>query len=101
MISFMVTVEYNEEVLRRARNLCKNLRVINLALFLGGVESLCENPEFMTHAMIPQKQRMKGGLKDRFIRISVGLDRARDIVEDLRNSLDLCGDKGFDVPENL
>ena len=42
----------------------------------------------MTHAMIPQEQRMKGGLKDGLIRISVGLERARDIVEDVRNSLD-------------
>ena len=38
----------------------------------------------MTHAMIPKEQKMKGGLKDVIIRISVGLERARDLVDDLR-----------------
>ena len=44
---------------------------------------------------------MKGGLKDGLIRIIVGLERARDIVDDLRNSLDLCNDKGCNVLEDM
>ena len=52
-------------------------------------------------APIPREQRMKGGLKDRFIRISVGLERARDIVDDLRKLIDLCDDEGCGVPEDL
>ena len=101
MISFVVTGEDDDEALRRARIVCENLRVINLAVSLGGVESLCEHPASMTHAMIPKEQRMKGGLKDGLIRISVGLERARDLVEDLRNSLDMCDDEGCGVPEDL
>ena len=101
MISFVVTGKDDDEALYRARNACKNLRVINLAVLLGGVESLCEHPTFMTHATIPQGQRMKGGLKDGLIRISMGLERARDLVDDLRNSLDLCEDEGCDVLEDL
>ena len=53
VISFVVTGEDNEEALLRARNPCENLRVINLAVSLGGVESLCEHPASMTHAMMP------------------------------------------------
>ena len=66
-----------------------------------GVKSLCGHPASMTHAMIPQEQRMKGGLKDGLIRIIMGLERARDLVENLRNLLDLCNGEGCDVPEDI
>ena len=55
----------------------------------------------MTHAMIHRDQRMKGGLEDGLIHISVGLERARDLVDDLQNSLGLCSDEGCDVLEDL
>ena len=101
LMSFVVTGEDDDEALRRARNACENLQVINLAVSLGGVEYLCKNPASMTHAMIPQEQRMKGGLEDGLIRISVGLERARDLVDNLRNSLDLCDNDSCDVLEDL
>ena len=66
-----------------------------------GVKYLCEHPASMNRAMIPREQRMKGGLKDGIIHIIVGLDRARDLVDDIRNSLDLCHDEGYDVLEDL
>ena len=44
---------------------------------------------------------MKGGLKDGLVRISVVLKRARDLMEDLRNSLDLCDGEGCDVLEDM
>ena len=87
MISFVITGKDDEKALRRARNVCENLRVINLAVSLGGVESLCEHLASTTHAMIPREQSIKGGLKDGLISISVGLERARDLVENLRNSV--------------
>jgi methionine-gamma-lyase len=93
MISFIVAGE-GEEALRRARNVCENLKVINLAVSLGGVESLCEHPASMTHTMIPREQRVAGGLHDGLIRISIGLERSKDLVEDLKNSLDMCDDDG-------
>lgn len=96
MISF-ITVGEGEDALRRARNVCENLRVVNLAVSLGGVESLCEHPASMTHTMIPREQRMAGGLHDGLIRISVGLERAKDLVEDLKNALDRCDVDGCDV----
>ena len=68
---------------------------------MGGVESLCENPASVTHAMIPQEQRINVGLKDGLIHISVGLERARDPVDDLRNSFGLCNEEDCDIPEDL
>mmetsp|Transcript_4250 Transcript_4250/g.5595 ORF Transcript_4250/g.5595 Transcript_4250/m.5595 type:complete len:510 (+) Transcript_4250:85-1614(+) len=96
MISF-ITVGDGENALRRARNVCEQLRVVNLAVSLGGVESLVEHPASMTHTMIPREQRLAGGLHDGLIRLSVGLERAKDLVEDLRNSLDLCDEDGCAV----
>ena len=98
MISFIVIGE-GEEALRRARNVCENLRVINLAVSLGGVESLCEHPASMTHTMIPREQRVAGGLHDGLIRISIGLERAKDLVHDLKTSLDLCDEDGCSVDD--
>lgn len=97
MISFIVVGE-GDEALRRARNVCEHLRVINLAVSLGGVESLCEHPASMTHTMIPREQRLAGGLHDGLIRVSIGLENAKDLVDDLENALNLCDDDGCDVP---
>eukprot|EP00980_Cylindrotheca_fusiformis_P007478 scaffold1549_cov105-Cylindrotheca_fusiformis.AAC.7 len=96
MISF-ITIGEGDEALRRARNVCERLRVINLAVSLGGVESLCEHPASMTHTMISREQRLAGGLHDGLIRVSVGLEKAQDLVDDLKNALDLCDDDGCDI----
>jgi methionine-gamma-lyase len=99
MISF-ITVGEDDEALRRAQNVCERLRVINLAVSLGGVESLCEHPASMTHTMISREQRMAGGLHDGLVRVSIGLEKAEDLVQDLKNALDLCDQNaqdGFDI----
>ena len=96
MISFVVVGE-GEDALRRARNVCERLRVINLAVSLGGVESLCEHPASMTHTMIPREQRLAGGLHDGLIRISIGLEKAADLVNDLKNALDNCDEDGCEL----
>ena len=66
-----------------------------------GVKYLCEHPASMNRAMIPREQRMKGGLKYGLIHISVVLERARDLVDNLRNSIDIFNDNGCDVLEDL
>lgn len=96
MISF-ITVGEDDDALRRARNVCERLRVINLAVSLGGVESLCEHPASMTHTMISREQRKAGGLHDGLIRVSIGIEKASDLVNDLKNALDLCDEDGCDV----
>ena len=91
MIAFIVDGD-DDTALRRAKNVCEGLSVMNLAVSLGGVESLVEHPASMTHAMIPRADRLAGGLPDGLVRISVGLERSSDLVQDLKGSLDRCDD---------
>ena len=51
----------------------------------------------MTHTMIPREQRLAGGLHDGLIRISIGLEKASDLVDDLKSALDNCDDDGCDI----
>jgi len=64
------------------------LRVFSLAESLGGVESLVGHPASMTHASIPREERMKTGLVDSLLRLSVGVEDMEDIIEDLRQALE-------------
>lgn len=78
--------------LRRAARLCERLKVVTLAVSLGGTESLIEHPASMTHAMIPREDRLAGGLKDGLIRLSVGLESVDDLLEDVKQAIDGCDD---------
>ena len=60
-----------------------SLRLFALAESLGGVESLIEHPAIMTHASVPPETRAALGIDDGFIRVSVGIENADDLVEDL------------------
>ena len=63
-------------------------KIFALAESLGGVESLIEHPPSMTHASISPEQRRAGGLDDGLIRLSVGVEDAEDLLEDLDQALD-------------
>jgi cystathionine beta-lyase/cystathionine gamma-synthase len=63
-------------------------KVWTLGESLGGVESLLEHPASMTHASIPKELREKAGLRDGLIRLSVGIESADDLVEDLKEGLE-------------
>ncbi|WP_226619686.1 bifunctional cystathionine gamma-lyase/homocysteine desulfhydrase [Cytobacillus firmus] len=81
MISFDAgTGEKAEEVLRK-------VRYFTLAESLGAVESLISLPAKMTHASIPRERRLELGITDGLVRISVGLEDAEDLIEDLRSAL--------------
>jgi cystathionine beta-lyase len=58
-----------------------------LAESLGGVESLIGHPASMTHASIPKTERLKVGLTDSLIRLSVGIEDVEDLIEDLNSAL--------------
>jgi len=73
--------------LTRARRVLNRLKIFKIAESLGGVESLAELPAIMTHASIPKKERLKAGLEDGLIRLSVGIEHVEDLIEDLRQSL--------------
>lgn len=64
------------------------LHVFALAESLGAVESLAESPSLMTHASVPDAERAKLGIDDTLIRLSVGIESCKDLVDDLRQALD-------------
>ncbi|PZX55574.1 cystathionine beta-lyase [Algoriphagus chordae] len=70
-----------------ARKVMENFHIFALAESLGGVESLCGHPATMTHASIPKEEREKVGLVDSLIRLSVGVEDAEDLKNDLANAL--------------
>lgn len=73
---------------KTAQQLLNNVSLINLAVSLGDTESLIEHPASMTHVVIPEEERQQMDISDTLIRLSVGLEDARDIWEDLSNALD-------------
>lgn len=83
MISF--TLVGNQE--SDSRKVMENFQLFSIAESLGGVESLCGHPASMTHASIPKEEREKVGLVDSLIRLSVGVEDAEDLKNDLANAL--------------
>src|SRR5206468_6445442 len=71
-----------------ARSFLKSLRLFACAESLGGVESLIEHPAIMTHASVPYETRLKLGIDDGFIRLSVGIEHGQDLVDDLYQALE-------------
>src|SRR2546430_15799845 len=67
-----------------AMKVLSSTKLFSLAESLGGVESLINHPASMTHASIPREERIKNGLTDSLIRLSVGIEDADDLVEDLK-----------------
>ncbi|OAB80377.1 trans-sulfuration enzyme family protein [Cochleicola gelatinilyticus] len=83
MISFVTKGNnYNEAI-----QIVENLKVFTLAESLGGVESLAGHPASMTHASIPKEEREKIGVVDSLIRLSVGVEDAEDLIEDLKQAI--------------
>src|SRR3989454_6693294 len=71
----------------RAMDFLKRLEVLTLAESLGGVETLIEHPASMTHASLPPKEREVRGISDALVRLSVGIEDAEDLIEDLGRAL--------------
>lgn len=83
MISFTLVGDDIE----KAKRIVSNTKLFALAESLGGVESLIGHPPTMTHASIPREERIKSGLVDSLIRLSVGVEDADDLTEDLKMAL--------------
>ncbi len=83
MVSFCLKGDDMEE----AKRILSSTRLFALAESLGGVESLIGHPASMTHASIPREERMKTGLADSLIRLSVGVEDADDLIADLQLAL--------------
>jgi cystathionine beta-lyase/cystathionine gamma-synthase len=83
MMSFELVNDSDQE----ARRVLSSTKLFALAESLGGVESLINHPASMTHASIPREERIKNGLSDSLIRLSVGIEDAEDLVEDLKQAI--------------
>jgi cystathionine gamma-lyase len=74
--------------LEQARAFLRAVRIFACAESLGGVESLIEHPAIMTHASVPPAMRQALGIHDGFIRLSVGIENAQDLIDDLSQAFD-------------
>ena len=79
----MMSFELRDERVEEAKRVLSATKVFALAESLGGVESLINHPASMTHASIPREERIKNGLSDSLIRLSVGIEDVDDLIADL------------------
>jgi cystathionine gamma-lyase len=79
----MVTMVLKTDLAGTKRFL-ENTHLFALAESLGGVESLINHPALMTHASVPKEQREALGVSDSLVRLSVGVEDLRDLIDDLQ-----------------
>ena len=84
----MVTFRLKDDTLDAAQVFFSRLQIFQLAESLGGVESLANHPAIMTHASFPREERIKRGITDGLIRLSVGIEDAEDLVADISQALE-------------
>lgn len=83
----MISFTLQDDSVDTAMKLLSSTKVFSLAESLGGVESLINHPATMTHASIPREERIKNGLGDSLIRLSVGIEDAEDLIDDLKAAI--------------
>lgn len=83
----MISFELKNDRVEEAKRVLSSTHYFSLAESLGGVESLINHPASMTHASIPREERIKNGLSDALIRLSVGIEDAEDLVADLQQAI--------------
>ena len=88
MFGAMVSFDLKGGSIADANIVLGGTELFSLAESLGGVESLIGHPSSMTHASIPREERLKVGLTDSLIRLSVGIEDVEDLIQDLKNAID-------------
>jgi cystathionine gamma-lyase len=83
----MLSFTLKDDSLATATKLMESVELFSLAESLGGVESLINHPASMTHASIPKEERLKSGLVDSLMRLSIGVEDAEDLIADLEQAL--------------
>ena len=83
----MMSFTLKDDSVEKAKKVLSSTKVFALAESLGGVESLINHPASMTHASIPREERIKNGLSDSLIRLSVGVEDADDLIQDLTSAI--------------
>ena len=87
MSGFGSMLSFETGSLKNANKMLRKVRVCSLGESLGGVETLISHPATMTHAALGEKGRKAIGITDGMVRISVGIEDAADIIEDLEQAL--------------
>jgi len=90
MRGFGGMVSFELDSIEGARKVAENTHVFLLAESLGGVESLVAYPPLMSHATMTEAQRLERGIPPTLLRLSVGVEDAEDLIEDLDNALRLA-----------
>ena len=88
---FGAMISFDIETLDNAKKFMSKLTIFTIAESLGGVESLVEHPAIMTHASVPPENRLKLGITDGFIRLSIGVEDIDDLIEDLERGFGAIG----------
>ena len=83
----MMSFTLKDDSVDNAKRVLSSTKVFALAESLGGVESLINHPASMTHASIPREERIKNGLTDSLIRLSVGIEDVDDLMDDLNQAI--------------
>ena len=83
----MMSFTLQDDSVETATKVLSSTKVFALAESLGGIESLINHPATMTHASIPREERLKNGLSDSLIRLSVGIEDVDDLIEDLNQAI--------------
>ena len=83
----MLSFTLKDDSVENAIRVLSSTKLFSLAESLGGVESLINHPASMTHASIPKEERIKNGLTDSLIRLSVGIEDADDLIADLQQAI--------------
>lgn len=82
----MLSFTLKDDSIEAAVKFMSSTKYFTLAESLGGVESLISNPASMTHGSIPKEIRERSGLSDSLIRISVGIEDVKDLINDLEQA---------------
>lgn len=83
----MISFTFHKDDMQQSFRVMERFQVFALAESLGGVESMANHPATMTHGAIPREERMKVGLLDSLIRLSVGIEDADDLIADLEQAI--------------
>lgn len=82
----MLSFSLKDDSIEAATKFMSNTKIFTLAESLGGVESLISHPASMSHGSIPREYRLKAGLNDSLIRLSVGIEDVDDLIDDLNQA---------------
>lgn len=90
MKGFGGMISFDVGSLEAGKKLVNSVKLCILGTSLGGVETLIQHSASMTHATLSREERLSAGISDGLIRLSVGIEDAQDLIEDLTEALEIC-----------